>query len=92
MMPPMGKMKTRTDQRSLWLTGREDLRTSTGRQLALGASFFERDFAVVGLTPDEDVEHEDDESDDSAAGAVLRGRVHGLEGLVCDGRGVAEGC
>lgn len=39
------------------------------------------------LTPDEDVEHEHDEADDSAAGAVLcRGVLGG------DGRGGAEGC
>ena len=44
------------------------------------------------LTPDKDVEHKDDEADDSAAGTVLSGGVHGLEGLVGDGRGVAEGC
>ena len=28
-IPPIGKMKTRTDHKSLWLTGRDDLRTST---------------------------------------------------------------
>lgn len=27
-IPPIGKMKTRTDHKSLWLTGRDDLRTS----------------------------------------------------------------
>jgi hypothetical protein len=41
----------------------------------------------VRLTPDEDVEHEDNEADDSAAGAVLRCGVLGG-----DGRGGAEGC
>ena len=44
------------------------------------------------LTPDEDIEHEDDEADDSTAGAILSGGVHGLEGLVGDGRSVAQGC
>ena len=42
---------------------------------------------IAGLTPDEDVEHQDNEADDSAAGTVLRGGVLGS-----DGCGGAEGC
>lgn len=39
------------------------------------------------LTPDENVEHKDNEADDSAAGTVLRSGILGG-----DGRGGAEGC
>lgn len=40
-MPPMGKMKTRTDHRSLWLTGRDDLRTSTRAGKLAGCALLE---------------------------------------------------
>jgi hypothetical protein len=85
-MPPMGKIKTRTDHRSLWLTGRDDLRTSTRWNVSVLRARWGFGKATR-LTPDEDIEHKDDEADDSAAGAVLSGGVLGG-----DGRGGAEGC
>lgn len=43
-------------------------------------------------TPREDVQHQDDETNDAAASAVLRGvGAHGAERFVGDGRGVAQG-
>ena len=44
------------------------------------------------LTPHEDIEDQNDEADDAAAGAVLRGV--GVEGgeVVCDWGSGAEGC
>jgi hypothetical protein len=51
MIPPMGKTKTRTDHSSLWLTGRLDLRTSTGKKkgcVSMFCAFVVQDVLVVG--------------------------------------------
>jgi hypothetical protein len=96
----MGKTKTRTDHRSLWLTGRLDLRTSTGGKkgcvsvFARGCGGFLFFFLLWGrlLTPHEDIQDQNDEAYDAAAGSVLGCvRVEGGE-VVCDWGCGAEGC
>ena len=69
MMPMMGKRKTSTHQRTLCETGRLDWITST---VALSALLASRCAQVVRrLTPDDDVENQDNETNDASADAAL---------------------
>lgn len=75
-------MKTSRHQRSLLTGGRLDLRTSTA-----GLSVLSTSTEGKGrLTPDDNVEHQDDEADHTASGAVLRG-AHDVHLVVGNGGG-----
>lgn len=89
MTPTTGRMKIRTHQRILWSGGRFDLRISTAngcQHLSTQAQ------AVRSLTPCQHVDHEDDESKNTASGAILPGIGLNCKGGVaidggCEGEG-----